>query len=297
MRFEDLQKVIHLAHSQNAHVSASALNITVGALSKTLKKIEYQLNTRLFNRVGRNIQLNDNGKKFLSYALNLSHEYEQMCSEFTDNQKKYQLKISGPAVLLDTCLKAIMPLLPDNNVELTIDALFEGDAIKHLINGQSHIAIVTNDVLDDIEAFALDSTLLGTTTGTVVASRQHEIFQEFPDGVVTIDQLLNYAFVCPQTSPFCGIERGVGSDGWLDHKYPRNISCRSDDFNALLSIVNHGKTLAYIPDLAIDTKKQRAITVVDFRNQYHEQFSLVYKPSKADGWLNGLMHQLKSSLV
>lgn len=294
MRFDDLQKIIHLAHSQNVHISASALNITVGALSKTLKKIEHKLNTRLFDRIGRNIQLNASGKKFLSYALHLTHEYEQMCSEFTDKQKKCHLKISGPAVLLDACLEKIMPLLPDDNMEWTIDALFEGDAMKHLINGQSHIAIVTNEALADVDAFALESVLLGVTTGTVVASHQHEIFKAFPDGIVRMEDLLNYAFVCPKTSPFCGIERGIGSDGWLDHKYPRNISCRSDDFNTLLSIVNHGKALAYIPDIAIDANKQSAIKVIDFSNHYQEQFSLVYKPSAADGWLNHLMHKLKS---
>jgi DNA-binding transcriptional LysR family regulator len=293
MRFDDLQKITHLAHSQNIHVSARSLNITVGALSKTLKRIEQQLNTSLFDRVGRNIQLNANGKKFVTYAVQLTHEYEQMCSEFTGKEKKCHLRLSGPAVLLDACLSTIMPLLTGNNLELTIDALYEGDAIKHLMNGQSHIAIVTNDILPDLSAFGLESILLGSTTGTVVAGHQHPIFEKFPDGIVNIKDLLNYAFVCPKTSPFCGIERGTGSDGWLDHKYPRNISCRSDDFSSLLSLVNHGRALAYIPNIAIDNHKQKKLTVSDFSNPYQEKFSLVYKPSAADGWLNHLIYQLK----
>lgn len=292
MHFDDLKKIIHLAHSQNIHVSANALNITVGALSKTLKKTEHKLNTTLFDRVGRNIQLNAHGKKFTDYALHLTHEYEQMCSEFTHKQKKCLLKISGPAVLLNALLEKVMPLLSDNGIELSIEALFEGDALKHLINGQSNIAIVTNEVLSDLNAYSIESVVLGTTKGTLIASHQHEIFTSFPDGNVHMKDLLNYAFVCPKTSPFCGIERGIGSDGWPDHKYPRNISFRSDDFNTMLSIVNHGKTLAYIPSIAIDFNKQKEINVVDFSNHYQESFSLIYKPSIADGWLNKLIDQL-----
>ena len=294
MHFDDLEKIIHLAHSQNIHISAKALNVTAGALSKTLKKTENRLNTHLFDRVGRNIQLNANGKKFINYALNLNHEYEQMCSEFTNKQTKYHLKVSGPAVLLDTLLATIMPLLPNNNTELTIDALYEGDAIKHLINGQSHIAIVTNEVLSDVDGLGLSSILLGTTTGSIVAGHQHEIFEDFPNGIVMMKDLLRYNFICPKASPFCGIERGIGSDGWLDHEYQRKIAYRSNDFNSLLSVVKHGNALAYVPNvIANGDDKLKEIQVNDFSNNYQEQYSLVYKPSTADGWLNNLIYRLQ----
>lgn len=293
MRFDDLEKIIHLAHSQNIHVSANALHTTVGALSKTLKKIENQLNTSLFDRVGRNIQLNAQGKKFISYALNLSHEYEQMSSEFTGVHKKTYLKISGPAVLLNVGLNAIMPNLPEKNIELSIDALYEGDAIKSLLNGQSHLVIVTNEALSDTNTFGLESIFLGTTTGTIVAAYNHPLFNLFPNGIVNMESLLKYPFICPKTSPFCGMERGVGSDGWLDHKYPRNIAYRSDDLNSLLSIVKQRRALAYVPDLIITDKKLRSIKVEKLNEHYQEKFSLIYKPSIADGWLNRLIHTIK----
>jgi len=292
MRFDDLQKITHLAHSQNIQASAKALNITAGALSKTLKKIEDQLKTLLFDRVGRNIQLNVQGKKFITYALTITHEYEQMCSEFTDKRSNYLLKVSGPAVLLDACLKKIMPLMSSDNMELSVDALYEGDAIKQLTNGQSHIAVVTDEVLAGLATFALSSVSLGTTKYQVIAGHQHEIFTVFPKGKVSIDDLLKYCFICPKTSPFCGIERGVGSDGWLDHEYPRKILFRSDDLSALLSIVNQGQTLAYVPDTVIDTDRFRVIDIAGYANQYQEAYSLVYKPSTAEGWLNQLISSL-----
>lgn len=296
MNFEDLQKVTHLAHTQNIQQSASALHITAGALSKTLKKIEVKLNTTLFDRVGRNIQLNVQGKKFITYALNLTHEYEQMCSEFTNQQNKIYIKVSGPAVLLDVFLQKVIPLMSNKKIELSIEALYEGDAIKQLSDGQSHIAIVTNEALLDISSLELESMLIGNLKGTIVAGQQHVIFKHFPDGRVMMEDLLNYPFICPKTSPFCGIERGTGSDGWLDHKYPRKIAYRSDDFNSLLSVVNQGVALAYIADIAIDTNKQRMIEIIDFPVKYYEKYSVVYKPSVANGWLNQLMYKLSKAI-
>lgn len=294
MHFDDLKKILHLAHTQNIQLSAKSLYITAGALSKTLKKVENQLNTPLFDRIGRNIKLNAQGKKFVSYAVHLSHEYEQMCSEFSNSNSRYLLKVSGPAVLLDACLKKIMPKLIDDRIELSIDALYEGDALQQLINGQSHIAVVTNEVLDDLEAFGLSSVSLGTTQYEIVAGNEHGIFTHYPDGVLPVQALLQYPFVCSKTSPFCGIERGVGSDGWPDRQFPRKILSRSDDLNALLSIVNQNHMLAYIPDLLINNDRVRVITLSEHSPQYAEDYSLVYMPSNADGWLNRLINKLQS---
>jgi len=294
MHFDDLQRVIHIAHTQNIQISARALNITAGALSKTLKKIEHKLNTDLFDRIGRNIQLNDAGKKFITYAVNLTHEYEQMCSEFTDKMNKHLIKLAGPSVLLDTCLERIIPLIADSNIELTIEALYEGDAVKNLISGQAQLAIVTDEALSDVHAFFLESIPLGITTSRLVAGYQHPIFDAFPDGKVPMDDLLNYPFICPKSSPFCGIERGVGSDGWSDHQYPRQIAFRSDDLKSLLSIVNQGVALAYLADIVVDTEKLRCIEVSDYDTQYQEKYSLLYKPSIADGWLNQLVYRLRT---
>ncbi|WDE02258.1 LysR family transcriptional regulator [Thalassomonas actiniarum] len=294
MNFEDLRKVIHLAHSQNIQASAQGLNLTPGALSKTLKKIEQTLNTELFDRVGRNIQLNSQGKKFIQYATKLVHEYEQMCSEFTGSKVKQVVNVTGPSVLLNHCLNTLIKLLPENNTELNIDARFEGQAIKRLVGGHAQLAIVTNEALTNIDTTDLHSVLLGTTTLKMVAAPCHRLFSHYPTGKMTLKQLLAYAFVCPSSSPFCGIVRGIGSDGWPDQQFPRNIAFRTDDFSSLLSIVSQGQAVAYVPDFVITSKALRVIELVDFKYHAQETYSLVYKPAMADGWLKKLIAKVKS---
>ncbi|MEM5510220.1 hypothetical protein WNY98_15190 [Pseudoalteromonas sp. AS71] len=39
MHLDDIEKVIHMAGSQNLHTTAKHFNITPGALSKTLKRL------------------------------------------------------------------------------------------------------------------------------------------------------------------------------------------------------------------------------------------------------------------
>lgn len=67
------------------------------------------------------------------------------------------------------------------------------------------------------------------------------------------------------------------------------ISFRSDDLNSLLSVVNQRAALAYVADVAIDLEKFRVIDVVDFSNEYKENYALVYRASTAAGWLNQLI--------
>jgi len=295
VNFTDLKKLIHLADSQNLQQSAAAFNITSGALSKTLKKIELKLNTALFDRIGRNIQLNQHGQQFIYYARSLVHEYEQMCSEFKNAQSLQVVNITGPSVLLNHCIDKLMTLLTKNNMEINIDVAYEGQALKQLKNSQTHIAVVTDEVLHNSISPDIATVPLGKTTFKIVAAKSHPLFRELsqqPKQCLSVKDILKYAFVCPKNSPFCGISRGIGSDGWPDQAFPRNIAFRCDDFSALLSLVKQGHAIAYVPDFTIEDNDLAVVTMDDFNYSYQEAYSLVYKPSAAYGWLNHLVSQL-----
>jgi len=295
VNFIDLKKIIHLAGSQNLQLSATAFNITPGALSKTLKKIELKLNTTLFDRIDRNIQLNRPGQQFIHYARGLVHEYEQMCSEFKNAQSVQVVNIIGPSVLLNHCLDKLMTLLTKNNMEINIDVSYEGQALKKLNNSQAHIAVVTDEALHNSMSADIATVPLGKTTFKVVAAKNHPLFSDLKQQqkeCLSVKDILKYEFVCPKSSPFCGISRGIGSDGWPDQAYPRDIAFRCDDFSALLSLVKQGHAIAYVPGFTIEDNDLAVVTMIDFNYTYQEAYSLVYKPSMAYGWLNHLVSQL-----
>ena len=57
-----------LAQREHLTQTAKFLNLTPPSLSISISKLEQELGVPLFNRVGRNIELNDNGRMFLSFV-------------------------------------------------------------------------------------------------------------------------------------------------------------------------------------------------------------------------------------
>jgi DNA-binding transcriptional LysR family regulator len=68
--------------------AAEQLNLVQPALSRAMKRLENELNTTLFDRKGKVLSLNENGKAFLQFAnqcMNSFHKVEhQMVSSFHD---------------------------------------------------------------------------------------------------------------------------------------------------------------------------------------------------------------------
>jgi len=288
MQLEDLQKIVHLAQTQNLQLSANSFNLTAGALSKTLKKVESTLKTELFARTGKYLQLNNNGRRFVTYATQILHEYEQMHSEFTSHYAQHKVKLCGPGILLNHCMPLLLNKLSPQ-AEVEFDIQFEGNALRQVVTGQAHIAIVTAEVLGEASKQQLRHVPLGQTVFQLAVAKQHTLATQEP---VQLSQVLKYTFACPSSSPFCGVQRGRGSDGWPDGQHQRKIGYRSDDFSTLISIVKSGNCLAYMPNIAIDSNNLHPLAVQDFDYQYEEKYYLLYKPSLAQGWLNQFITKL-----
>ena len=291
MHLDDIEKIIHMAGSQNLHTTAKHFNITPGALSKTLKKVEANLATELFNRVGKTLVLNDKGKEFVKHSSDLVHNYQQLTSRFKSDNHKFNAVIAGPAILLKSGLKKLLIPLGNLPCSVRINNVFEGEAISQVASGAAHIALVTREALNNSSHANLVAVDVFNTGFSLAGAADHQLVQT---GSLTLNknQLLHAAFACPLFSPLCGLEQGVGSDGWQDDIAPRNIVFRCSDYSALIEVVQSGLALAYLPNFVIDVLGFTKLTVKGVNSHYSEDIVLIYKPSKADGWLNKLMYSL-----
>ena len=68
LRLRHIRCFLEVARVESVSVAAAQLNITQPAVSKTLKELETLLGTRLFDRVGRELRLNEQGRIFQSHA-------------------------------------------------------------------------------------------------------------------------------------------------------------------------------------------------------------------------------------
>lgn len=149
--FDHRLKVFHTVASRSSFTKASEeLNISQPAVTKHIKEIENQLNTKLFDRKGTTIQLTQSGKGLFEYAERIRNIYRDL--EFEINQINQQHKgklIIGasttvaqyilPEILakFNSYYKDIKIELITHNTEIISDQLKEGKIDLGIIEGES----------------------------------------------------------------------------------------------------------------------------------------------------------------
>ena len=109
MTLTQLRHFIHLAHSGSFSRSAVHLHITQPALSRSIKALEDELGQRLFDRVGRRIEITSFGQQLLEHARSLV-DLADTLRQSTQQARaglRGRLRIglgSGPGALLTTPL-------------------------------------------------------------------------------------------------------------------------------------------------------------------------------------------------
>ena len=93
---ELLQLTYFLALAETEHVTKTAekLMISQPTLSLTIRRLEEELGAELFDRNGRNIRLNENGRIFRSYAQNALHTLEAGVTDLRRRSDAVQHTIS-----------------------------------------------------------------------------------------------------------------------------------------------------------------------------------------------------------
>src|SRR3954467_5648272 len=97
LQLKYFQTVAYMEHISNA---AKTLNISQPSLSLMIKRLEDEMDTRLFDRKGRNIQLNDSGKILLRHVntifLDVENAKMEIQNRYHETHKKIAISISNP---------------------------------------------------------------------------------------------------------------------------------------------------------------------------------------------------------
>lgn len=106
MNFLQLRYFCAIAKNENMSQAAVVANVAQSAMSKSLSTLEEELGVRLFDRVGKYLRLNDDGRLFYqqtSYALGL-------IDDATNRLKNPTGRLEGAVVV---CVDSLLPYLPD----------------------------------------------------------------------------------------------------------------------------------------------------------------------------------------
>ncbi|MGF1729975.1 LysR substrate-binding domain-containing protein [Photobacterium kasasachensis] len=167
LKLSELEVFIAVAESSSFNLAAERLNIASSVVSRTIKKLEADLETTLFNRTTRRVTLTEEGLWLIDRARHVSEGVSAIEHHFS---RKYQQPVGSLTVdaASSFALNAIVPLLPVfvqryPDIKVT---LVSNDSISDLIERKVDVAIRIGQLSDS----SLKARKLGVTQRGLYAS-------------------------------------------------------------------------------------------------------------------------------
>ncbi len=146
---DDLQVLVHAAKGGSLTAAARSLSITPAAASATLKRLESQLGTRLFERSTRAMRLTAPGQVLLDYARRALELLAEGESQLDAEQGSLvgTIRLSAPS---DLTRAVLIPMLDDflrrhPGVELSLSV---GDRVLDVLRDEVDVAIRYGELAD-----------------------------------------------------------------------------------------------------------------------------------------------------
>lgn len=246
---ELLQLHYFLAVARLEHVTEAArsLHVTQSSLSKTIQRLEEDLGVSLFDRVGRKLQLNEFGRRFLRRAERALFELEQGRLELSDlsspDHGTLELGVTSASVL-HHILRKFRSKRP--NIQFHVQMLTTQEMIMLLERGEVDYCLSSPPIeRDEIECQVLfiDPILVAVPEGHRLANRSS----------VSLTELKEEWFV--------GLKVGYGTRDLMD------AVCKSlgfaplyvyegDEPARLVNLVEAEIGIAFIPSTARNDRAQ-----------------------------------------
>lgn len=146
-----LQQLITIAETGTLSKAAEILLISQPALTRSMKKLEEELNVQLFDRKKNKIILNDNGELAVKYAKKLLNEADKMINDVQSyDRSKKTISIASCAPAPNWALHYLFEIkYPE--MKITEDIIKSSSQLVDALKNNSYTVIVTNEPIDDDE--------------------------------------------------------------------------------------------------------------------------------------------------
>ena len=234
---------------RSLHKAADELDLSPGALSKAIARLEAELGVALTTSMGRGTDITSAGVLLAKRATHLLALEEATRLEVMGERGSLNVRIVGPEVLLLHFGKRIIVSLDSQYKAINYDltSVHDEEAIAQVEAGTANLAIVTTEAHGQLRAAEI-----GAIASKLCVGPSHELFKRAQNGlVIPIDEILTYSFACP-TLPYIGAVAATRAyDGWDDRRWPRRIGFKTSCLKMLEELVLTGKALAFLPELHI----------------------------------------------
>ncbi|MBY0554721.1 LysR family transcriptional regulator [bacterium] len=249
MNFKRLEYFITIAETGNLRQASEILHLTPPALSKAMKLLEEELDSKLWIADGRRIILTDSGKVLLKRAPALINEFKLLKENLENKNEKEKVIRIGTFEVFSTYFLTFLNTLNWQDRSLELHELLPGEVEKYLIEGQIDVGItympIPSPQLDFIKVTSIEMGVY-TKKGALKGIPQNEL-----------------PYVVPVT-PLQGVPTKVrGLDGWPEDAFERKITHRVTLMESALELCRQGLVAGYFPSFVVCEHNER------FNEKYH----------------------------
>ena len=269
MEIQQLYYYMELCKQKNFTEAGYACNMTQGALSKQIRKLENELGITLIRRNTRRFELSKEGEIFLSYAKKMTGTYEEMLKNVQKNQ---EIKIGCMPVLAPYHFARLVADFrkeyPD--IKLVIDERIASDIQEN--SDRYDFLILRENMMEDQKKFRFSP--LYDDKLCAVLYEKHPLYGR---DRLQLKELKDDVFIFP--------ERGSGSyevfyKSCEKAGFEPKIAFEFPQANTIMSFVSEGVGVTITFSTVYREAKCAGVKMIPLEDELHSVISLFYRKNK-----------------
>ncbi|MCE7483007.1 LysR family transcriptional regulator [Microbacterium profundi] len=248
MDLRQMEYFVALAEESQFTRAAEITRVSQSGLSAAIKSLEDDLDTKLFTRTTRRVELTAAGHALFPHARNLLAEADAGRDAVAATIGRFAGALRVGA---EQCLGSVnVPELVERfhrrhrEVEITFTQAGSGDLLRRMRDGEIDLAFVagTPDTTDPrLRLTGLDHATLAAEPLVLLAPPEHPLASQKS---VTWDDLHDRTFIDLDDS---WAIRVVTDEIFAKKKIPRRVAFTVSDIHALVDMINRGLGIAIVP--------------------------------------------------
>ncbi|HEY5585247.1 MAG TPA: LysR family transcriptional regulator [Ruminiclostridium sp.] len=226
------KKIAELEHMTRA---SEALQVAQPTLSKTISFLEKAFQVKVFDRIGKNIILNENGRILLKYTNQILNSLEDAKTQISDRNKKQDITVTismhAASKLLPSIIYDFKKKYPDIKFAIVLHEDKSNEKMNcDLIIDSTRDKVIAKNVIQLLEEEIL-----------LAVPKEHPLSHKKS---ITLEEVASEAFISLQkgkglsdiTTAFC-----------LSAGFEPNIILESDDPATIRGLIGIGLGVAFLP--------------------------------------------------
>ncbi len=284
----EINYFLAVAETQNINKAAQKLSVSAPALSRAVSRLEEELGVLLFERVGRNIRISENGKAFQKEAFRIISDLQNLKVRFNPNQG-LRLTLTGSEFGLSGFVSEILDHLKKTRLPVVLDVkLGSGfrEIERQVREREAHLGILTSTPTPDLKKLKL-----GNFESKTYVSSMHPLIKNTSSGKslakpIPVDKVLEHEFVTFDEAVFSDFKSSF--DGWRDDVFKRKIGMYTKSVEVALRTIESGHYIGYLPEPIAKSRNLIALGISGCPYHCYTDVYLVASRDNDSAWLRRL---------